>query len=94
MENPNVTTEQEKPAEVEASAVDVLVMREPIFLGRTEFDVNTQMYTFKDGSGALPVEMQQDVIEVATCWPYRLGQCMAVFGEIWTWKKRLGYSDA
>jgi hypothetical protein len=31
------------------------------FLGRTNFDVNTNTYTFSDGSGAIPEEMKFDL---------------------------------
>ena len=65
------------------------------FLGREHFDPNTRMWTFIDGSGAVPEEMRQDMLD-ATEMRVRMkdgewsGNGAFVLGTLFAWKDRLG----
>lgn len=65
------------------------------FLGREHFDPNTRMWTFSDGSGAVPEEMRHDMID-ATEMRVRMkngewsGNGAFVLGTLFAWKDRLG----
>ena len=65
------------------------------FLGREHFDSNTRMWTFSDGSGAVPEEMRQDMLG-ATEMRVRMnngewsGNGAFVLGTLFAWKDRLG----
>jgi hypothetical protein len=68
---------------------------QPKFLGRLIFDDKTQTYAFRDGSGRVPEEMRQDLMNAAlmraTLPDGQLGgNGMFVLGELFAWKKRLG----
>ena len=65
------------------------------FLGREHFDSNTRMWTFSDGSGAVPEEMRQDMLD-ATEMRVKMkdgewsGNGVFVLGTLFAWKDRLG----
>lgn len=67
----------------------------PKFLGRPIFDEKTQTYVFADGSGRVPEEMRQDMLDAAEMrvrmengeWS---GNGMFVLGTLFAWKDRLG----
>lgn len=60
------------------------------FLGREYFDERTQMWMFKDGSGALPKEMEIDIRSKKTLYEtMSAGGGILLLMAIWDWKDRL-----
>ena len=64
-------------------------MKTPLFLGRTEFDVNTMTYHFSDGSGKVPEEMRQDLESAAMQRTSAGANGLFVLGCLFAWKDRL-----
>jgi hypothetical protein len=71
------------------------IIHQQKFLGLPIFDDKTQTYAFRDGSGRVPEEMRQDLMNAtlmrATFPDGQLGgNGISVLGELFAWKKRLG----
>lgn len=61
----------------------------PAFLGRTAFNANNMTYTFKDGSGAVPVEMRNEVLAACDTKNTMGANAAYVLGTLFSWKDRL-----
>ena len=61
----------------------------PAFLGREYFDCNTRMWVFRDGTGAVPEEMRQDLYNA--CEDRNPMGCngLSVLSTLFAWKRRL-----
>lgn len=70
------------------------VSRRPLFLWRTVFDENTQTYCFADGSGRVPEEMRQDMLNACEMRSPLGGNGLFVLGTLFAWKDRLETANA
>ena len=65
-----------------------LINNQP-FLGREHFDERTMMYSFKDGSGAVPEEMRQDLFDAIEDKDAVGHNGLSVLAVLFAWKQRL-----
>jgi hypothetical protein len=71
-------------------------MQSTLFLGRSAFDERTQCYTFKDGSGEIPVETMCRARDAADFFEPRIpmeGNAAAVFQAIYGGQRGGGTAD-
>lgn len=61
----------------------------PAFLGREHFDEKTLMWTFRDGTGAIPDEMRQELFEACEDRNALGGNGIPVLCTLFEWKRRL-----
>ena len=64
-------------------------MTQQAFLARTVFDSNTRTWKFRNGSGAVPDEMHQDLMNACEDINEFGGNGLPVLGTLFDWKRRL-----